>query len=160
MHLKSQAANNGLYFRPNKVSDVAKLWLQIIQPWRSDNDFVTSLQELGERRNLFCGYNTQQNLDLGLFNILTHTSIPTLTRPFDFFSNIEGEREKERQLWTGYVREMSVFYFDIFVDYIQALIQQGIYTLDDAVVFNEVIGKRQFLQSLCSRDLQIERTFF
>ena len=36
---------------------------------------------------------------------------------------------------------MSIFYFDLFVDYLQALIQQGIYRVDDAVVFQEVLGK-------------------
>ena len=36
---------------------------------------------------------------------------------------------------------MSIFYFDLFVDYLQALIQQGIYSVDDAVVFQEVLGK-------------------
>jgi hypothetical protein len=36
---------------------------------------------------------------------------------------------------------MSLFYFDIFVDYIQCLIAQGSYTVDDAVVFSKVMGK-------------------
>jgi hypothetical protein len=43
-------------------------------------------------------------------------------------------------MWSAYVREFSVFYFDIFVEYIQALILQGSYTLEDAQVFKDVIG--------------------
>ena len=28
------------------------------------------------------------------------------------------QREEERQKWENYTKEMSIFYFDIFVDYI------------------------------------------
>jgi len=48
-------------------------------------------------------------------------------------NEIEGEdRQRERELWTSYVREMSIFYVDLFVEYVQALIHQGIYTIEDA----------------------------
>jgi hypothetical protein len=81
-------------------------------------------------------------LNVNVFNILTHTSIGALGYPMDFFA-IENpaERDRERELWAAYVREMSEFYFDLFVDYIQALIHQGTYTVDDALVFNKVMGK-------------------
>lgn len=37
--------------------------------------------------------------------------------------------------------EMSVFYYDLLVDYLTALIKQGNYTAEDVVVFNDVLGK-------------------
>lgn len=45
------------------------------------------------------------------------------------------------QLWEQYVSEMSVFYFDLFVDYLVAVIKQGTYTVEDLIVFNDVLGK-------------------
>lgn len=146
----------GLHFRPNKVSDVAKLWLQVLQPWRQEQDFLRNVVELDQTTTLV---DEKGNIDTNLFTILTHTSISSLSVPFNFQTDIDGEnaRERERELWSAYVREMSIFYFDLFVDYIQALIQQGIYSIDDAVVFNEVLGKLCFKWLIISsRTLQSE----
>ena len=33
-------------FRPNRVCDVAKVWLQILQPWRDSSDFLNSVLDL------------------------------------------------------------------------------------------------------------------
>jgi hypothetical protein len=41
-----------------------------------------------------------------------------LTPPFDFFGLDEEVRAGKREMWEAYVREFSVFYFDIFVEYI------------------------------------------
>lgn len=86
-------------------------------------------------------------LNIELFTVLTHTSIASLSAPYDFMTvNVDvGEtreqKEREVEMWSLYVREFSVFYFDLFVEYVQALIQQGVYSLDDVVVFNDVLGK-------------------
>ena len=74
---------------------------------------------------------------------MAHTSIASLTPPFDFFDiqDDEQEQQQQRQMWKAYVREFAVFYFDTFVEYIQALILQGSYTVEDAEVFLDVIGK-------------------
>lgn len=34
-----------------------------------------------------------------------------------------------------------MFYADLFVDYVQAVISQGVYSVEDAIVFDEVLGK-------------------
>ena len=73
---------------------------------------------------------------------MAHTSIASLIPPFDFLDiQDEQEQKQERQMWKAYVQEFAVFYFDTFVEYIQALILQGSYTVEDAEVFIEVIGK-------------------
>jgi hypothetical protein len=104
-------------FRPNKVSDIAKLWLQVMQPWRQNSDFLAMVQQLDQTTNLF---DEKGNMNIDAFTYLTHTSISSMTTPFDFFSNFvnEEERQKERELWIGYVKEMSIFYFDLFVEYV------------------------------------------
>lgn len=103
---------------------------------------MRAVLSLGETAYLFKGEDSQRHLDINLYSLLTHTSIATLIEPFEI-NDIEGEerKQRERELWTSYVREMSIFYFDIFVEYVQALIQQGIYTIEDAQVFNEVVCK-------------------
>ena len=81
-----------------------------------------------------------------MFSVLTNTSIASMKTDFTFLMLEKyEERETERQKWTNYVKEMSVFYFDIFVDYIQALLQQGIYTPEDAMVFSSVMGKNYYI---------------
>lgn len=87
-------------------------------------------------------FDEKGKLNMNVFSILAHTSISSMAFPVDFIA-IENpeEREKERELWTAYVREMSIFYFDLIVDYIQGLIQQGTFTVDDAIVFNQVMCK-------------------
>lgn len=80
------------------------------------------VQQVNETSSLF---DEKGNLNIDVFTVLTHTSISSQTSPFDFFSDIvsDEERAKERELWGCYFREMSIFYFDIFVEYVQALIQ-------------------------------------
>ena len=39
---------------------------------------------------------------------------------------------------------MSVFYFDLLVDYLKALIRQGTYYPEDVIVFSDVCGKISF----------------
>jgi len=75
-----------------------------------------------------------------MLTVLSHTSISSLTPPFDFLKveDLE-ERDSERALYQAYAREMSILYFDLFVEYIQALIRQGTYSVDDAFVFEEVL---------------------
>ena len=113
------------------MADVAKVWLQLLQPWRDASDFIVTSQDLGKdaENTLINGKDT---LNLKVFTVLTHTSISSLTPPFDFFGLEEDERRQKREMWQAYVREFSVFYFDIFVEYIQALILQGSYTIEDA----------------------------
>lgn len=68
-------------------------------------------------------FDNKGNLNVNLFTILTHTSISSQTPPFDFFAiEDQVERDREREQWTAYVREMSLFYFDLFVDYVQGLL--------------------------------------
>jgi hypothetical protein len=68
-------------------------------------------------------FDAKGNLNIDVYSILSHNSIASLSIPKDFLAieNLE-EREKERDQWISYVREMSVFYFDLFVDYVQSLI--------------------------------------
>lgn len=66
--------------------------------------------------------NEKGELNLKLFTVLTHTSISSLSAPFDFFGLEEIEKKWKREMWQAYVREFSIFYFDIFVEYVQALI--------------------------------------
>ena len=40
-------SGEGVQYRPNKVSDVAKVWLQVMQPWSLSPDFITAAIALG-----------------------------------------------------------------------------------------------------------------
>ncbi len=81
-------------------------------------------------------------LNINLFTVLTHTSIASSIPPFDFFDVDDAvQREREREMWQAYAREFAMFYLDIFVDYVQAVITQGTYQTEDVIVFREVIGK-------------------
>lgn len=133
----------GFSYRANRVSDVAMLWLQILRPWYQSQDFVYMATAQYERDPKSALFDAKGNLNIDVYSILSHNSISSLSIPKDFFAieNLE-EREKERDQWIAYVREMSIFYFDIFVDYVQSLISQGSYTVDDAVVFSLVLGKQ------------------
>lgn len=44
-------------------------------------------------------------------------------------------------MWDQYVQRMSPAYFELVVDYIKVLVQQGIYSVEDAIVFNDVFCK-------------------
>jgi hypothetical protein len=129
-----------LHFRPNRVADVAKVWLQMMQPWRETSDFLVTAQDLGkDASNLLI--TDKDALNLKVYTVLSHTSIASLSPPFDLFALDEDEIREKREKWQSYIREFSVFYFDLFVEFIQALILQGSYTIEDAQVFKEVIGK-------------------
>ena len=120
-----------LTFRPNRVADVAKVWLQFLTPWRDSSDFLVTAQDLGkDSENLLL--NSKDNLNFKVYTILTHPSIASLNPPFDLLGLDDDEIRVKREMWQAYIREFSVFYLDIFVEYIQALILQGSYTIEDA----------------------------
>ncbi len=119
---------------------MAKVWLQMMQPWRETSDFLVTAQDLGkDASNLLI--TDKDALNLKVYTVLSHTSIASLSPPFDLFALDEDEIREKREKWQSYIREFSVFYFDLFVEFIQALILQGSYTIEDAQVFKEVIGK-------------------
>ncbi|CDW89381.1 UNKNOWN [Stylonychia lemnae] len=129
-------------FRANKVADVAKLWLQMLRPWDSENQFIQVCLSLNrpDDDNFLELVDEKGRIDLEVFNILSHTSIPSLTKKFDIRElKTVVEREEFRALWENYITEFQVFYFDLFVDYLVAIIKQGVYTVEDIVVFNDVM---------------------
>jgi len=70
------------------VADVAKVWLQFLQPWKEASDFIVTAQDLGNTNENFL-ITGKDTLNLKVFTVLTHTSIASLTPPFDFFG-LEG----------------------------------------------------------------------
>ena len=76
-------------FRPNRVADVAKVWLHFLQPWRVASDFIVTALDLGKdaENQLMKG---KDSLNMKVLTVLTHTSIASLVPPFDFFG-LEGE---------------------------------------------------------------------
>jgi hypothetical protein len=97
--------------------------------------------------------NAKDTLNLKVYTVLTHTSISSLSPPFDLNGFEEEEIRNKRSMWQAYIREFSVFYLDLFVEYIQALILQGSYTIEDAQVFREVIGNHLSLSLLIFRSV-------
>lgn len=116
-----------------------------MRPWYTNQDFIYLATVQTDRDPKSGLFDSKGNLNIDVYRILSHNSISSLTIPRDFVQ-IENpeERERERDLWIGYVKEMSIFYFDLFVEYLQSLISQGSYTVDDAIVFSIVMGKVSF----------------
>ena len=86
--------------------------------------------------------------------MLSHISISSLTRKESILDlNKKEDRDFYRVIWEQYVSEMSVFYYDILVDYLNAIIRQGNYTVEDLIVFNEVVGKIIFYDLLNTIEL-------
>ena len=51
------------------------------------------------------------------------------------------DRDYNRRLWEMYVREMSIFYFDLLVEFLVALSKCGNFSVDDVIFLNDVLGK-------------------
>ena len=58
------------------------------------------------------------------------------------------ERDNFRKMWEQYVFEFQIFYFDLLVDYLTGVIKQGVYSIEDIVTFNDVLGNYIMLKNL------------
>ncbi len=119
-NLQGTAADNSawMHFRPNRVCDVAKVWLQILQPWRESSDFINCVQNLDLNPKDIALFDEKGKLNTNILCVLTSTSISYSSLSSNIFK-LDFEREK----WCQYVREFAGFYFDIFVDYVQGVIR-------------------------------------
>eukprot|EP00347_Sterkiella_histriomuscorum_P018994 403343375 len=150
--IQSNERVTGKSFRANSVSDVAKVWLQLLQPWNNFNSFIDACLRLNnpsdESQDQQCLlFDKKKALNFELFGLLSHTSITSLNEISKaWFIEDLGERASYRNLYEQYVSEMSVFYFDILVDYLGAIIKQGLYTVEDLIVFNDVLQLFGFQQ--------------
>ena len=100
--------------------------MQMLHPWRNSSDFIDLVTQINSRpeANLF---DSDGNLNLESFTILTHTSISSISSSTDFLQMLEEAKDTNEKIrkqayhidtWTPYAREMSIFYFDLFVEYV------------------------------------------
>ena len=66
-------------YRPNRITDVARVWLQLLRPWQPRSEFIDMAIILslpdetgGNSNDIFIG-DTKLNIDI--FNVLTNISI-------------------------------------------------------------------------------------
>jgi hypothetical protein len=70
-------------YRTNRLSDLAMLWLQILQPWYIQQDFLYLATQFDRDPKIML-FDAKGNLNLAAFSILAHNSIASLTIPKDF----------------------------------------------------------------------------
>jgi hypothetical protein len=47
-------------------------------------------------------------------------------------------------MWEQYVREMGVFFFDLLIEYLEALYHQGNFSVEDITLYCEIMCKIAF----------------
>lgn len=92
-------------------------------------------------------FHKGDKLNVDMFNLLTHTTISSQRDYIDFIRDCdESEREINRHIWEQYLYEMSIFYFDLFTEYLVALSKCGNFSVDDVIFFNDLLGKQMYVK--------------